>query len=322
VESLPPEHPQPPAFTFPAVGVAAWDQLQEKSLPDIERQFADYGNLHAGWVRADFSWDVIQPTSTTFRWAGYDQWVGVARAKGQNVIATVDYTPAWANGGHSDHSYAPTSPAAFGTFAGEVAARYAAQGVHVYEIWNEPNIIQFWKPKPNPAAYTESLNAAYAAIKRADPSATVLTGGSSPAGTGSESYSPPDWLQALYATGAKFDGVADHPYVDDDWFNWKQMAEGSGSTLRSIMEAHGDAAKKVWATEVGCSWQKVAKEEAAGRALCAERLEQAFSKWHSYSWAAALCWFTYWDPNVYGLVDDHWTPRPGWYAFQTAAARY
>jgi hypothetical protein len=66
----------------------------------------------------------------------------------------------------------------------------------------------------------------------------------------------------------------------------------------------------------------VAQEEPAGQALCAERLEQAFAKWHSYSWAAALCWFTYWDPNVYGLVDEHWAPRPGWYAYHSAAALY
>jgi hypothetical protein len=308
-------------FTFPSAGIAAGAQLQEKSLPEVERQFADYGSLRAGWVRADFSWDVIQPTETTFKWAGFDQWVAVARAKGLNVIATVDYTPAWANGGHSNHNYAPTSPGAFGAFAGKVAARYAPQGVHAYEIWNEPNIVQFWKPKPNPAAYTEALNAAYAAIHAADSQAIVVTGGSSPAGTGAESYSPPDWLQALYNAGATFDGVSDHPYVDDDWFNWKQMSEVN-TTLRDIMEAHGDAAKKVWATEVGCSWQKVAKDEAAGEALCAERLQIAFAKWHSYPWAAALCWFTYWDPNVYGLVDEHWTPRPAWYAFQTAAALY
>ena len=110
--------------------------------------------------------------------------------------------------------------------------------------------------------------------------------------------------------------------MDDDRIQLEGDVRISGTTLREIMEAHGDAAKKVWATEVGCSWQKVASEEPAGRALCAQRLEQAFAKWHGYPWGAALCWFTYWDPNVYGLLDEHWTPRPAWYAYRTAAALY
>lgn len=277
--------------------------------------------LHARWIRHDFAWDAIEPQPGVFTWSGFDRWVGTARADGLNVIATISYTPAWANGGNSDHDYEPSSPQGFGQFAGEVAARYSADGVHTYEIWNEPNIVQFWKPHPSPAKYEALLAAAYTAIHKVDPAAVVITGGSSPAGTkGGTEYSPPDWLSDLYAGGAQpyFDGASDHPYVDSVaetgnlGGNWYQMAD----SLRPIMEAHGDASKPIWATEVGCN------VVALGDSECARRIASAFKLWRGYSWAAVLCWFTYWDPNVYGMVDSQWKPRPPWYAFQAAAAEY
>lgn len=40
-------------------------------------------------------------------------------------------------------------------------------GVHAYEVWNEPNIVNFWAPGPDPARYTQLLKLAYPAITAA-----------------------------------------------------------------------------------------------------------------------------------------------------------
>jgi hypothetical protein len=297
---------------LPSVGIAAGADMQNWSSADVGRELDDYAKLHAHWIRHDFAWDAIEPLQGGYTWAGFDRLVSAARARGIHVIATITYTPAWANGGHSDHDYAPTSADQFGRFAGEVAARYAPQGLHAYEIWNEPNI-GYWLPTPDPAAYTHVLCAAYKYIHAADPNATVITGGTSPAGDGSSTYSPQTWLADLYADGAQpcFDAVGHHPYVDA-WSNWDAMASYT-TNLRQIEIAHGDAGKRIWATEVGCNRYTLGDTE------CSNRLSQAFQLWKSYSWAGALAWFTYWDPNVYGLVDRNWTPRPEWYAYQQAA---
>jgi hypothetical protein len=63
---------------------------------------------------------------------------------------------------------APTSTEEYAEFAGLVAERYAGK-VSAYEIWNEPNTYVYWAPKPDAAAYTELSQAAYPAIKAADP---------------------------------------------------------------------------------------------------------------------------------------------------------
>jgi hypothetical protein len=315
--------PATPDTALPAVGIAAGASLQNWSPTDLDRQLADDLNMHVRWIRHDFVWDAIEPEPDHYTWSGFDQFVSHARSRGLNIIATISYTPAWANGGHSDHDYQPTSADQFGRFAGQVAARYAAEGVHAYEIWNEPNI-NFWKPLPDPAAYTRVLCSAYRTIHSADPQATVITGGTSPAGDGPSTYSPQTWLTLLYENGARpcFDAIAHHPYLDSsstpgDLGNaWYLMADYARRNLRAIMTANGDSAKRIWATEVGCNRALLGDTE------CSNRLQEALQLWHGYSWAGALGWFVYWDPNVYGLVDANWLPRPEWYAYQSAATNY
>jgi putative Ig domain-containing protein/cellulase (glycosyl hydrolase family 5) len=309
---------------LPGVGIAAGADLQTWTSTNLNRQLDDYGRIHARWIRHDFAWDAIQPLQATFNWGGFDQLVSAARVRNINVIATITYTPAWANGGHSDHRYQPSSASQFAQFAGQVAARYAPQGVHTYEIWNEPNI-GFWQPVPNPSYYAQVLCASYQAIHSADPQAVVVTGGTSPAADSSTTVSPQTWLSKLYANGAKscFDAVGHHPYVDasnthGDLGNaWNLMYDAyPPSNLRGIMSTNGDSAKRIFATEVGCDRVRL------GDAECSYRIQEAMQLWSSFSWAGVVAWFIYWDPNVYGLVDGNWNPRPEWSSYQSGATTY
>src|SRR5450631_2070206 len=134
-------------------------------------------------IRLDADWGGVQYAGrTSFSWTALDQVVASVRAAGMTVDLIIDGCPAWAAkaGTSGDVSPPPASPAAFATFAAAVAARYAPQGVTMFEIWNEPNSALFWSPKPDPAAYTADLRAAYASIKKADRSAFVVSGGLAP----------------------------------------------------------------------------------------------------------------------------------------------
>ncbi len=319
---------------YPAVGIAA-GSLEFWKTRDVDRELNDYQRLHATWIRHDFPWNVIEPGPGQFRWAGFDRWVAAARKRGINVIATLGYTPPWANGGHADRRYGPTSAQRFARYAGIVAGRYSKMGVHVYEIWNEPNAT-YWRPSPDPDAYTKMLCAAYGAIHRADPRAVVLTGGMSPAANLARSasapatYSPQTWLADIYAAGGGhcFDGVGYHPYVDSVpthgalGGNWYLMYTGNyATTIRGVMRANHDGEKRIWATEVGCN------RAILGDAECSYRIGEALAAWKTYKWAAVLCWFTYSDNTSYGLVnrsadDRTWSRSPEWHAYRAAAANY
>ena len=80
----------------------------------------------------------------------------------------------------------------------------AVPGVDAWELWNEPDSGQFWAGGADPPAYAALLRAAYPAIKAAQPSDVVVTGGM----VGNNF----DFLAALYANGARgaFDAVGVH----------------------------------------------------------------------------------------------------------------
>jgi hypothetical protein len=202
-------------------------------------------------------------------------------------------------------------------------------GVHTWEIWNEPNNPDFWRPSANVAQYATLLSDTYAAIKAADPTATVLTGGTSPESTTTTSLSPIDFLNGLYANGAggQFDAVAHHPYTfpvmpatGDVWSAWSQMNDTNPS-LRSVMTAHGDSAKKIWATEYGAPTNEVT--EAQQSAMIAA----AYQDFESYSWAGPLFVYSYKDRGTdasnredwFGLMRYDGSYKPSWSAFQAAS---
>src|SRR5207247_681635 len=132
------------------------------------------------WVRADFFWPAIEYQRGQFAWGATDTFVRAAVARGLRVLAMPDYTPAWARSGPTD-KYPPNDPNDYAAFVQAAAQRYAPMGVHAWEIWNEPNNAMFWAPRADPGAYTALLELAGSAIKRADASATVVSGGLSPA---------------------------------------------------------------------------------------------------------------------------------------------
>ncbi|GAB7069542.1 cellulase family glycosylhydrolase [Mycobacterium hodleri] len=127
-------------------------------------------------VRVMIPWAGVEYYPGYYNWSTVDYMVNAADSRGMGVLGVINSTPSWATEpGQPALSGAPASPAAYGDFAGTVAARYAGK-VGAYEIWNEPNSYAFYSPQPDPAGYTELLKAAYPQIKAADPHATVIGG--------------------------------------------------------------------------------------------------------------------------------------------------
>jgi hypothetical protein len=94
-----------------------------------------------------------------------------------------------------------------------VAAHFKGR-VDRYGIWNEPNWKSWLEPHASsPRIYRGLYKGAYAAIKRADPSAKVLIGETSPQARGRAGTAPLSWLRAMVGhSRLKADGYAHHPY--------------------------------------------------------------------------------------------------------------
>ena len=100
------------------------------------------------FARADLLWERVERDGT-YRFRTYDALMNALEARGMGALLILDY-------GHPDHGgKVPRTAediAAFGRFAEAAARRFKGRDVR-YEIWNEPNIVQFWPPGPNAREY-------------------------------------------------------------------------------------------------------------------------------------------------------------------------
>ena len=226
---------------------------------DMERELDAVVDSGAGWVRLDVDWSRVEGTRGSYDWDHVDRVVDAARDRDIEVLALLAYTPEWARpAGTSTHA-PPDDPSDFAAFAEAAAERYRPRGVRTYEIWNEPNLPRFWEPRPDASAYLPLLAAASAAVHRAAPDATVLSGGLAPASDGERGgeIDPRTFLQQLYELGAAplTDGVAVHPYSfpatplqqgTSEWNTFQKLPD-----LRSTMVEYGDGDARLWLTELG-----------------------------------------------------------------------
>jgi hypothetical protein len=312
------------------------------SRPDIVRTVAAVRASGATWIRASVNWAAAEPAQRGVidpQWlADTDFAIEQARAAGLNVLMPIaDGVPYWASadpakyqdaaGNHWNNLWRPTLASDYGAFAGVVARRYAAMGVHTYEIWNEPNTLRFWPSGPNAAQYTQLLAAAYPAIKASDPSSLVVAGGLS-----KNDY---NYLQQMYAAGAKpyFDAVAVHPYtgIVDPTACWDQ----AGTTKLAIdafcgiqevhntMVANGDAAKSIWLTEFG--WSTTTGPYGVSEATQADFLTKALTLAQQYGYVRAAFWYNDrdttsspadYDDNL-GLLNFDYIAKPAYAAMQS-----
>jgi len=220
-----------------------------ESLSKADADAAAMEDAYVHYAREEFEWNRVEPRKGFFDWPKFDQAVSVARARNIDIIGKLVYTADWATSAPSGTSsssaryYPPADYADYVNYAVATVERYKDR-VKVWEIWNEPNIEQYWKPSPDASAYARLLKATYAAIKTVQPDAVILTGGLA-------GYSE-QYLNGLKNAGAldSFDGLAIHTYVQgapepstvDSWISAAQSWIARNAPGRSL-----------WITETGWS---------------------------------------------------------------------
>jgi hypothetical protein len=185
----------------------------------------------------------------------YDRIYAALRAKGIRPLFILLFSPPWAwDPSVSCTSYCmyPPGPAHYddaGRMAALLATRYPeAAGI---EIWNEPNLAFFWRPGPDPDAYTRLLKASYSAVKHANPRMPVVGGGLNDVQNNSATAnSLPDFLAAVYQLGGGpyMDAIGFHPYP---LATTNTLLRRSVDQVREILRNFHDTKKPLWATEVG-----------------------------------------------------------------------
>jgi hypothetical protein len=245
----------------------AWGDAycDEANVRRICQGIKDIGGSRLRFVVA---WDQVDKIGQPYNWVFIDRAVDIAVDE-YGLIPLLVMSVGLGRGGDG-------SAVAYGKLCKAAAERYGPQGsnkVDAYEIWNEENWSTFFTPT-TPAAYTEMLKQAYTAIKSVHSSATVITGGTVTFITWSgpvfapippffatvTTVAPSEWVAGIYAAGGAnyFDAVGYHWYSatgasdgavqkpEDGQFDWEEL-----NRVRDVMVDKGDAAKKVWITEMG-----------------------------------------------------------------------
>jgi len=236
-----------------------------------------------GWLRHTFS---IDPPGVVHKRSPYDDYdivVNAMAAHNKKIIAVLTATAQ-----HPVEHYARAVT--------EFASRYRDQ-IDVYQIGDEPNLIHSWGRPPSAAEYAALLQAAYGAIKRADPSAVVIAAALAPTvETGPDNISDLLYLQQLYDLGAGryFDAAAGKPYgfdtgPDDRQADAQLLNFSRFTLLREVMVRNGDGHKLLWGGNFGWNtradslWGVTTPEQQAVYTLRA--YERAAQEW---PWAGPL----------------------------------
>lgn len=231
-----------------------------------------------GWLRQTF--DLSRPD-----WMGWERIIANARAREFQLIAVLGTPPP-----------APTSAADFADRVASFADRFGDR-IDVYQVLDEPNLISSWGRAPSAAEYAALLQASHAALKRADPTTTVIAAALAPTvEAGPDNLSDLLYLQQLYDLGAGryFDAAAGKPYgfytgPDDRQADPQLLNFSRFTLLRDVMVRNGDGHKLLWGGNFGWNtrtdsiWGLVTSEQQAAYTLRA--YERAAQEW---PWAGPL----------------------------------
>lgn len=198
------------------------------------------------FVRLTLYWNLMEPAAEGLYDPAYrKQWDGfaaLAAREGLELVAVVHAPPAGLDWGHRETAYQR-----FARFMGVMARRYP--GVRYWELFNEmdgaftdifganrSDVPMLERGK----LYARMLRLAYPAIRTANPSAWVVSGGMT-------DYQ--EFPRGIYEGGGRpfFDIMALHTYgVPVTW-----SFIDRGRTVREIMRQNGDPDKPLWNTEFG-----------------------------------------------------------------------
>jgi hypothetical protein len=218
--------------------------------------------LNAPVRRLMVGWNSVERTRGTYDWSATDAQYSQITSAGLRPLLVAGAAPSWAvlDGSYSSTGWSPPAPSFdpdWARFVRTLTARYP-QAIGI-EVWSEPNFSLLFLPVANAVRYTELLKAAYGAVKSANPSMPVVSGGLFPAagdgtagnvmGVGDETF-----LAQMYAAGAGpyIDAIGDHPYPATVSSTWSTAATTQAlDRVRAVRDAAGAATTPIWVTETG-----------------------------------------------------------------------
>jgi hypothetical protein len=310
-------------------GVAS-DITWSKDAAFRRQRIAQLASSHTQVARVELLWSFIEWTKGRPDWTVPDSVVNGLVAAGIEPLFVIDGSPPWANGvGENVDGYylfVPTTDAAFKTwvtsytaFMKQAATRYKGK-VHLWEIGNEPNDPNFWRPKVDVGRYGQWYTALDSVIRSVDSKNATAIGGLTalPVWYGNDGMSGADFLQALYDRGIRPANVAIHPYSNKGQSPDLHIAGAQNfddiQLIHDQMVRNGQGSAGLWVTEWGWNTRSVSEADQA------DYLQRSLNLIPSkYPYVTMAIAFTQYDSGVssYGMLRVDGTAKPAADKFRT-----
>ena len=193
------------------------------------------------------AWPNLEPSKGRWQFRTLDAYIALASQHHVGLVLPLGLSPGWASARPTEKStYQPGAAAEprdiedWRTYVRTVV-RHCAGKVQAYEIWNEPNLPQFWSGTVD--QMVQLTREASLVIRSVDPQAIIV----SPAATQARGT---DWLaEFLKKGGGEFvDVIGYHLYVAPQT---PEATVALVSTVKRLMQESGQSQKPIWNTETG-----------------------------------------------------------------------
>ncbi len=283
---------------------------------DMDRAatMADFAvDANVKWSREEFEWAIVEPVQGEYNTElleAYDWVVDTHIANGIGVFGLIAYYAEW----WTDY-LSPSEDQHFSEYADYVrmlVTRYKGK-IKYWEIWNEPNVDEFWKPRPSPENYFRLLQVAYVAAKEIDPSIKIIAF--------STSGTDINFIRSVYELGGYdyLDIICIHPYSYP--YAFENYEVNTINELKAMMRKYGQE-KPIWVSEVGYPTHIGATGASYERQ--ADMIVRVYLTLISLG-VEVICWYDlvddgtdiYFNEVNFGLIENDLTPKDAFTAYKT-----
>jgi polysaccharide biosynthesis protein PslG len=296
-------------------------------------------------IRQTFDWSTIERQPGVYDLSYHDRFVAKAAAHGIRILPVLFNPPSFLRPSHPRATCPPYSDSDFARFAQALVRRYGRSGslwlerpdvprkpINAWQIWNEPNLPQYWCPRPNAKRYVAMQAVVGRAIQQVDRGAHILTAGL-PASRLRRSVPLERYLRSMYRAGARrtFDSLAINPYAK----NHRHM-RNLLRKIRRLMNRHGDRRGTMWISELGWGDRGARHRFVVGPRGQAKRIRKSFAVIRQERRRLRLRGVVYYSwrdlPRYPPAFKNHWGLhtgllrlnggfKPAYYAFKNAVGR-
>jgi polysaccharide biosynthesis protein PslG len=141
-----------------------------KASDDLDKRWQLMKELGVRWDRTDMWWSEIEKQPGRWDYTVSDNAMAAYRDHHVQVLPILNYGAAWndTRGPASDQERDQ-----WANYVSSVVRRYRGSASY-WEVWNEPNIIPFWRPQPDPLNYARLAQLTAVTARAANPDAMLV----------------------------------------------------------------------------------------------------------------------------------------------------